>query len=151
MSLIKGVASKGFNEVKDLLGYLSRKSIFLRPGNEATPLFFHNLGNLLPHCLAKDVSLPQAITSDGPHNKQHLVLIHNYPIGFLKDAGQGRMGIADRFQALLGFDEGRDMLHWSRAIQGYHSRNIAKGSRLKLLNVATHAHPLKLKHACCLP
>ncbi|MBA7665861.1 hypothetical protein ES703_73935 [subsurface metagenome] len=142
MSLIKGVAGEGLNKGKDLTSYLSREPTFLSSTNEATPLFPHNLRNLLAHCLAEDVSLPQAIASQSLNNKQHLLLIYNHPIGFFKDAGQGRMGIADRFNTVLGFDEGGNVLHRSGTIQGYHSCDIAEGSWFKLLNVAAHASAL---------
>ena len=87
VSLVEGIAGKGLNKGKDLTGYLSREVILLGSGNKVTPFFLHNLGNLLTHCLTEDIRLPQAIAGEGLHNKQHLVLIYNHPVGFLKDAG----------------------------------------------------------------
>ena len=142
VSLVEGIAGKGLNKSKDLTGDLGRESVLLSSSNEVASFFLHNLRNLFAHCLTENISLPQTIASQCLHNKQHLVLVHNHPIGLLKDTGQGRVGIADGLKAVLGFDEGRNMLHWSRAIEGYHGGNITEGGGFKLLDIAAHASSL---------
>ena len=81
------------------------------------------------------------------HDKQHLFLVDNHPVGLLKDTGQGRIRVTDRLKAMFGLDKGRDVLHRPRAVEGYHGSNITEGGWLKLFDVAAHTRPLQLEDA----
>ena len=58
VSLVEGIARKGFNEGEDLIGHLRRESVFLSTCDEVTFFLFHYLRNLFAHCLAEDIGLP---------------------------------------------------------------------------------------------
>ena len=57
------------------------------------------------------------------------------------------MGVADRLEAVLGLDEGGDVLHGAGAVQRHHGGDIAEGGRLELLDVAAHAGAFQLEDA----
>ncbi|MBA7596836.1 hypothetical protein ES703_03826 [subsurface metagenome] len=151
MGLVEGIAGKGLDEVKNLPRHLGGEPPLLCPGDEVLPLLPHGRGDLLAHCLAEDISLPQAIASEGLNDEQHLVLVDDNPVGFLQDLRKGGVGELYRLQAVLGLDKGRDMLHRTGTVKGDHGRHIGKGGGLEFLDEAAHPRPLELENARGLP
>ncbi|MBA7631798.1 hypothetical protein ES703_39334 [subsurface metagenome] len=57
------------------------------------------------------------------------------------------MGIADRLKAVLGFDEGRDVLHRPGTVERHHGGDVTEGSRFQFLDITAHAGPFQLENA----
>ena len=104
----------------------AEKPFVLAPSMKILLFLLHDLGDFLAHRLAEDIRLAQAVAGELPHDEEHLLLVNDDAVGLFQDIFQGRVRIMDRFQAVLGFDEGGDVLHGARTVKGHHGRNIAE-------------------------
>ena len=124
MGLVEGVTRERLDQREDALRLSPRVAQGHRSFHEALTLALHHLGDLLAHRLAHHVGLAQGVAGELLRDLEHLVLIDDDAVGLVQDPGQVGVGVADRFLAVLGGDEARDVLHRSRAIERDHRRDL---------------------------
>ena len=148
MGLVEGIPGKRLYQVKHLFGKVLRKVLLCSPFDETLPLLSHQSSDLLAHGLPHHVGLAQAVPGEGLKDQQHLVLVHDHPVGLPEDVLQGGMGVLDVCLSVLRVNEGGDVFHGARAVQGDHGCYIVHRVGTKLLDVATHTGALQLEYAC---
>ncbi len=147
MGLVEGIAGEGLDELEHRDREVLRVALFQCPLNELLPLGGHHLGVFLAHGLADDVRLAQGVPAEPAGDQQDLVLVHDDPVGFFQDVLEILVGIRDLSPAVLGVDEGGDVLHRAGTVQGDHGRNISHGRGLELLHIPAHPFAFQLEDA----
>ena len=145
MRLIKGVAGKGFNQVKYLDCQLTLKPLALGAVNKPLPLLGHQRGDFLAHRLAYRVRLAQGIAGKVLQNQQHLVLVNNDSVGLVQQILEAGVGVGNRGAPVLGVNEGVNMLHRPRPVQGNHRGDVPQVGGLQLLDVPLHTSTFQLE------
>ena len=145
--LVEGVAGERLHQVEDGVRLRDAVAQPLRPLHEAAALGLHDLGVLLAHGLAHDVGLAQRVAGELARDLQHLVLVDDDAVGGVEDLGEVGVGVADRFVAVLGANEARDVVHGPGTVQRHHGRQVRQMGRFEVLHVAPHAPRLELEDA----
>ena len=145
VGLVEGIAGEGLDQVEYLGRQRPVESLAQGPADKPVPLFSHQGSDFLAHGLAHRVCLAQRIAGKPLQDQQYLVLVHNHPIRLVQQFLQAGMGICNASPAVLGLNEGIDMLHGPWTVKGNHCRNVAQVGRLQLLDIPLHPGAFQLE------
>ena len=145
--LVEGVAGKNFDLAEELVGQCLFHPVCSAAADEVLFDLGHFLGLLLAHRLAQNIGLAEGETGQLLGDAHDLLLIDHNPIGRLQNRLQLGVIVGDGLFAVLAGDEGRDIVHRPRTIEGVHGDNVFDGVRLELDQVFAHPCGLKLENA----
>ena len=100
---------------------------------------------LLTHRLTQGITLASGKASQLSGEEHHLLLVHGDSVGILQVLLHARDIVLDFLLSVLTGDEGRNVIHRSRTIEGVHGNEVLEHRRLQLSQVLLHARRLKLE------
>ena len=100
---------------------------------------------LLSHRLTQGVALASGEVGELTGEKHHLLLIHRDAVGVFQVFLHARDVVFYLFLAVLTGDEGWDIVHWSRTVEGVHGDDVLECRGMQLAQVFLHSGRLKLE------
>ncbi len=107
----------------------------------------HDIHELFAHRLAQLVALAARETGQETRKKHHLFLVDRDAVGILEVFLHQGVVVGDGLGALLAADEGWDVVHRARAVEGIHRHKIRQALRLEGHEPLLHAVGFELEEA----
>ena len=138
---VESVPRKFFNQVKNMPGDRCLDPSCRCAINEALPLLLHFFGLFFAHCTAQQISGTQAIAGKQLSNLHDLLLIQDYPVGWLQNLLKCLVDVKNRFTAMFSVNEiiNHSGLQGSGPKQRYQRYEFFKMIRLEALDQFLHA------------
>ncbi len=142
------VAGELLDVGKEALGLLPGEAVGDAALHELLPHLRHDLGLLLAHGLAEDVSLGERKARELLGHEHHLVLVNGEAVGLREDLLQGGVGIGHRLAAVLSLDV---IVHHPRlkrpgTVQGQDRDELPELGGGEPPHQGLHPRRLQLKH-----
>ena len=115
--------------------------------NELLPHLLHNVELLLAHCLAQDIGFAKRKAANALRDAHHLFLVDDHPVGHIEYLAELRMEVVHLLLPVLAADEGIDVVHGPRPVEGHHGDDILDIGRFQLPEVVLHALRVELEYA----
>ena len=156
VGLVKGVASKSVDIIKEFLGNLAGDSIgdsprdgdtvlIHAPVNEEIAVALKQALILLAHGPADIIRLGGGEACQVADDTDDLLLVDDDAVGNPQDRLQKRPVIADSFGIMAALDIAGDLLHGAGPEEGHPCDDIFEGLRLQLFQELSHAAAFQLE------
>ena len=138
---VESVPCKFFNQVKNVSGNRTLDPSCRCAINEALSLLLHFFGLFFTHCAAQQISGTQAIAGKQLSNLHDLLLIQDYPVGWLQNLLKRLVDVKNRLTAVFSVNEiiNHSGLQRSRTKQRHQRDEFFKMIRLEALDQFLHA------------
>ena len=131
----------------DLVQHLLGMAVFYAALDKIGIQALQHVDFFLSHGLAELVGLAFGEARHLLGNPHHLLLVHGYAVGFLQEFAHDRQVEGDLFLAPFAGDEGGDVIHRPRTVEGVHSDEVLEALRVQALQPLLHAGRFKLEDA----
>ena len=139
VALVEAVAGELVDQLEDRGGLGLRHAASRRPFDEHGLLLGHLVLLLLAHGAAQQVRAAERVAGQDLGDLHHLFLVDDDAVGLLEHRLQGRVQIVDLAAAELAVDEGRDVVHRARTVEGADGGDVLDGIGPQLAQGVAHA------------
>ena len=147
VGLVEGVLGELLPVFPDLVQDLLRVTVGDASAHELVLERVQDVDLLLSHGLAELVRLALGEVGQLLRQEHDLLLIDGHAVGVVEVLLHLREVVLDLFEPQFPVDEGRDVIHRPRTVEGVHCDEILEAFRMQLLQPGLHALGFKLEDA----
>ena len=147
VGLVEAVAGEGLDLGEDFqcLGFLD--VVRSRAVDEGSLLLVHLGFELLTHGPAQQVGTAQRVPGQRLRRLHHLLLINHDAVGLGNDRLEQGVQVVDLLLAVLTADVGRNVLHWTRTVEGDDGDDVFEAVGTQLAQHVAHPGGFQLENA----
>ena len=146
MGFVEGVRSELLPVGPDLVQYFLVVSVGFTAVHEFAFQFLQDGHLLLTHRFPEFVALTTCEVGEQAAEQHDLFLIDGYAVRILEIFLHDGNVVRDGFYSLFAPDKFRNVVHWSRPVEGVHGDEVSDDSRFEFAQVFLHSSGLELEH-----